>query len=352
MTNNLHSTTGTPLPADNANASQLFQSVYDLESWLRADEPSSKRIVGNSHLMQSLQRQARQYATSNAPVLVTGESGTGKEGISRLIHQSSKRAAGPYVRVNCAALSEGLLESELFGHERGAFTGAISQHIGRFEWSNGGTLLLDEISEMPLALQAKLLRVLEESEFQRVGGNETMVVDVRIVATSNRILEQEVQRGNFRQDLYYRLNVLGLEMPSLREHPEDIPELVFHFLQLFRDEGEQPVTKVVHEAMNRLMEYRWPGNIRELRNVIHRASVLTNTSTITLENLPVNFQTPEPGTNSLPSTAEIMTLDEMEKSMILQSLKRAAGNKTAAARQLGITSRTLHNKLKRYEMDS
>lgn len=324
----------------------MFRSIYDLQSWL-GDEPS-ERIVGDSLGFRRTLRMADKYAKSLAPVLITGESGTGKEGIARRIHQQSHRCDAAYARVNCAALSEGLLESELFGHERGAFTGAVTQRIGRFEWAAGGTLLLDEISEMPLSLQSKLLRVLEESEFQRVGGNHTHVADVRILATSNRDLDQEVRSGNFRRDLFYRVNVLPLKMPPLRERKDDIPSLVLHFLNSFRDEGERPVTRIVGEAMKRLVDHDWPGNIRELRNVIHRAAVLAKSSVLSIDDVPCFHGEYSDEKSSDANDLFDNTIQEAERKIILSAIKRFHGNKSAAARHLGVTARTLHNKLNRY----
>jgi transcriptional regulator with PAS, ATPase and Fis domain len=323
----------------------MYESVYELPS---SDQKPPGQIIGDSLGLRRVLRYAEQYARSSAPVMITGESGTGKEGIARRIHELSERKDQAYARINCAALSEGLLESELFGHERGAFTGAISQRIGRFEWAAGGTLLLDEISEIPLALQAKLLRVLEENEFQRVGANQTQIADVRILATSNRVLEQEVHRGNFRRDLFHRISVLPLQMPPLRERQEDIPELVLHFLQLFRDEREQPVTRVIGQAMKQLVEYSWPGNIRELRNVVHRSVVLAKTTVLSMEDIP--RLTDESAVIDSESGVDLLDLplEEAERRIILMAIERFQGNKSAASRHLGITARTLHNKLNRY----
>lgn len=326
----------------------MLRVIYEVPT--PDSEETIGKIIGDSLALRRVLRHAKQYARSTAPVMITGESGTGKEGIARQIHELSNRGDA-YARVNCAALSEGLLESELFGHERGAFTGAVTQRIGRFEAAAGGTLLLDEISEIPLALQAKLLRVLEENEFQRVGSNQTHTTDVRILATSNRVLEQEVQRGNFRRDLYHRINVLPLHMPPLRERKEDIPDLVLHFLHLFRHERDQPVTRVVGEAMNRLVEYGWPGNIRELRNVIHRSVVLAKSCVMSLDDLPhfsPDHQTPVATTFSEGVDLLEMPLEQAERTIILRTIDRFHGNKSAAARHLQVSTRTLHNKLNRY----
>ncbi len=333
--------------APRGDADRLFASIESLKQWLGDDVTGdTAKMVGNSQIMHNVFSQARQYARSSAPVLLTGESGTGKEGLARLIHRNSERNDKRYARVNCAALSEGVLESELFGHERGAFTGAIAQRAGRFEWASGGTLLLDEISEIPLPLQAKLLRVLEEAEFQRVGGNKTIVADVRIVATSNRQLHDEVAKGNFRADLYYRVNVLELRVPSLREHKEDIPELALYFLARFRHENRTPITSLSDGTLQVLFDYDWPGNVRELRNALHRACVLAEDGVIRREHVAHLKDVADEPT----ATADIMgmTLKDAERHLILAALAKHDGNKTAAARDLGVTARTLQNKMQRY----
>jgi len=287
---------------------------------------------------------ATRFAKSSATVLVTGESGTGKELIARLIHETSPRCDKRYVRVNCAALPESLMESELFGHERGAFTGAVEGRIGRFEWANEGTLLLDEISEIPISIQAKLLRVLEEEEFHRIGENAVRHTDVRVLATTNRDLEAEVEKGNFRADLHHRLNVLDIKLPPLRERPEDIPVLVNRFIGYFRDEACVTVRGVSESAMRLLVDFSWPGNVRQLRNVIHRACVLTSSEIIQLQDLPPLRSS----SGSVPDVLLNLTLSEVERLIILNSLSRFNGNKTAAAAHLGVTARTLSNKLKLY----
>ncbi len=301
--------------------------------------------IGSSEIMLSVFEQARRFASSSAAVLLTGESGTGKEVIARLIHGASKRFRKPYVRVNCAALSEGLIESELFGHERGAFTGATERRIGRFECCQDGTLLLDEISEIPLNLQVKLLRVLEEGEFQRVGDNRSYSMKARIIATSNRQLEQEVANGNFREDLYYRLNVLQLRIPPLRERREDIPLLVRHFAKKFRDDGEVAVERFDDDAMAALRAWDWPGNVRQLRNETQRICVLAKSKVVrTCDLKKLSRRTTPHATKDVFD----MTLKEVEELLITSTLRRFNGNKTAAARHLGVTARTLHNKIKLY----
>jgi DNA-binding NtrC family response regulator len=302
--------------------------------------------IGRSQVMLDVFEQARRFARSSAVVLLQGESGTGKEVIARLIHTSSRRFNKPYVRVNCAALSPSLIESELFGHQRGAFTGATEQRIGRFEGAQDGTLLLDEISEIPLNLQVKLLRVLEEGEFQRVGDNQSYAVNARIIATSNRDLEQEVERGTFREDLYYRLNVLQLRVPSLRERPEDIPLLVKHFAQIFKKEGEVAIEGFDEEAMNLLCQYDWPGNVRQLRNETYRICVLAESKVVGRDDVGT-LLTSRSAKKDVYDVFE-MTLKDAEELLIKTTLRRFRGNKTEAARHLGVTARTLRNTMKMY----
>src|SRR5438309_2155654 len=245
-----------------------------LASTLVREANGPRPLIGNGPLMNDVRKKIDQVARSSATVLVRGESGTGKEIVARAIHQASERRDRPMLAVNCAALSENLLESELFGHEKGAFTGADKLRRGRFELADGGTLLLDEISEIAPALQAKLLRVLQESAFERVGSSISQQVDVRVVATTNRDLELEVEQGSFRQDLYYRLNVVPIELPPLRERPEDVPELVRHFLHSIAKRESNAFRHIEPEAVRLLQKYPWPGNVRELQNIIERASVL------------------------------------------------------------------------------
>jgi DNA-binding NtrC family response regulator len=315
---------------------------------------SSPQIVAHSASMLETMRTAARIARSKGTVLVTGESGTGKERIAHLIHQSSPRCNGPFIRVNCAALPENLLESELFGHERGAFTGAHKSKEGRFELADGGTLLLDEIGEIPLALQAKLLRVLEEEEFERVGGTNTLKVDVRVIATTNRDLAAETRAGRFREDLYYRLHVLPVHIAPLRERPEDIVPLARHFAEHFARQNGFAVPAFTEEALERLRTWRWPGNVRELENVIQRAVVMLRHSTI--DAADVSFTAG--GGNGRTSGADGATvsqlaqqlanhrLEEIERVSILATIDAAGGNKTEAARRLGVTARTLSNKMK------
>ncbi len=300
-------------------------------------------LITASPALRAVIEQARRVAPSRAAVLVEGESGTGKELIARLIHQASTRADGPYVRVNCAALSDGLVESELFGHAKGAFTGAERDHAGRFECADGGSLLLDEIGEMPLRLQAKLLRVLEQGEFERVGGDRTLTVDVRIVATTNRSLARESAAGTFRRDLYYRLGAVEVHLPPLRARPEDIEPLTRFFIGRYGREGPVAVRDVGPRALELLQAYSWPGNVRQLRNVVHRACILARGPVLAVDDLPP-LQEPAAG----PDVAGQPTLAEIERRVILQTLREVGGNKTAAAHRLGVTARTLLNKLKKY----
>jgi DNA-binding NtrC family response regulator len=305
-------------------------------------------FVFQSRVMAELLDTARRYARSSATTLITGESGTGKELLGSFVHQHSRRAGKPYVRVNCAALSEGLVESELFGHQAGAFTGAVAGRMGRIEAARGGTLLLDEVSEVPLRMQAKLLRVLEEGEYERVGSNDTLVVEARLLATSNRSLSRAVARRRFRADLYHRLNVLRLHVPALRERRDDIPILVHHFLKRFQEEEGTQVRGVSPQAMHRLCEYDWPGNVRELRNLMHRLCVLGTSQKIEPSDLSELDEAPRHEAPALPEPFRKMRLDEIERHVILLRLQQFRGNKTAAAEQLGVTPRTLRNKMCEY----
>ncbi|TVS17405.1 MAG: sigma-54-dependent Fis family transcriptional regulator [Planctomycetaceae bacterium] len=323
----------------------ILGSVQDLRSLLGpVTDPTGHRLVFRSEAMRSIVDQAERFARSSATVLLSGESGTGKELVARLIHENSPRAHQRYVRVNCAALPETLTESELFGHDRGAFTGAMMERVGRFEWADKGTLLLDEISEVSLGTQAKLLRVLEEQELQRIGDNATRTVDVRVIATTNRDLAKEAQHGGFREDLYYRLNVLQIELPPLRDRPEDIPILVRWFLTAFSHESEGRVRDVSPSALHALTKYAWPGNVRQLRNVIHRACILARSQAIQPGDLP-ELSAAEP---RVPDEFHDLSLAEIERRVILSCLSRHGGNKSAVARQLGITPRSIANKLKAY----
>ncbi len=313
-------------------------------------------IVGNSKGMQEILALVKRVAPSRATVLVTGESGTGKELIARAIHQVSPRAANSFVSVNCAALTETLLESELFGHERGAFTHAVAMRKGRFELADGGTLFLDEVAEMSPALQVKLLRVLQEMEFERVGGNRTIKVDVRMVAASNRDLKEEVEAGRFREDLFYRLNVVHLQMPPLRQRQEDIPLLAAHFIHKYVQENLRDKMRITPEALKLLGQYSWPGNVRELENVMERAVILCHDSLITPQDLPkelapaaeeaaVDIDRLVPLGIPLPEA-----LERIEEQMIRRALEQSGHVQVRAAEMLGITKSLLQYKLKKYHL--
>jgi len=307
-------------------------------------------IVGADKSLLTLLEDLTSAAKSRSTILIRGESGTGKELIARAIHYNSPRRDGAFIKLNCAALPEGLIESELFGHEKGAFTNAIKQSPGRFELADGGTLLLDEVSEIPTSVQAKLLRVLQEREFERVGSGVSIKVDVRIVATTNRNLEEEIAAGKFRQDLFYRLNVIPLQLPPLRKRSNDIPMLVDHFIHKFNLENLRDVKGVSEKAMKLLLNYHWPGNIRELENYIERAVVLCKTDRIMDTDLPSHIALGELARHVHSAADTVMPIAEMEKIMILKALESFDGNRTRAAEALGINPRTLRNKLHEYGM--
>jgi len=306
-----------------------------------------RHIIGQSAAMVRLFDSVAQVAPSEATVLIAGESGTGKELIAGAIHFNSSRRDGPFVRLNCAAITETLLESELFGHEKGAFTGADRRREGRFFQADGGSLLLDEVSEMPLPMQVKLLRVLQERELTRVGGDTVIRVDVRVIAATNKHLPELVSGGRFREDLYYRLNVVTLAIPALRERAEDIPLLAQHFLEAFALKNHKEVKGFTPRAMDRLIRYAWPGNVRELMNAVERAVVMTRGDFLAEEDVSLIPTAAMPGPEP-PPAAGTRPLEEVEKATILITLKAADGNKSEAARRLGITRRTLHKKLKAY----
>jgi two-component system response regulator HydG len=302
-----------------------------------------REIVGSSPALRRVIDVATQAAPSQATVLVLGESGTGKELLARYIHERSSRARGPFVAVNCAAIPETILESELFGHERGAFTGATSRKDGRFAKASGGTLFLDEIGELSLAVQVKLLRVLQEGEYEPVGGN-TQKADVRIVAATNRDIVAEVAAGRFREDLYYRLNVIAVVAPPLRARREDIPLLVDHFLGKYCAKNGRPRLQPTRGAIDRLADYAWPGNVRELENVIERAVVLARSDALTEADLPEHMSAAEPTASQL--NFEVGTpLEEIELRVIRETLRRTRGDKSVAAQLLGISTRTIYRKL-------
>ena len=308
-------------------------------------------VFSRNSKMSVIYEQIKKIAQSKASVLIQGESGTGKELIARAIHVHSPRSENPFIRVNCAALAETLLESELFGHERGAYTGAISKHTGRFELANEGTLLLDEISEISPNIQAKLLRVLEEEEIERVGGEKTIKIDVRIVATTNRNLMNEISKGTFREDLFYRLNVVPIYLPSLRERRDDIPLLVDYYLRKYSLENNAVVKSIDKEAMDYLCQYNWPGNIRELKNIIQRAVVMESHEVLQLEQFNCLFTHQDAERSKSTSTAG-KAIEDVERDLIYSTLEKMGGNKTKAAELLKITTRTLRNKLHKYNAES
>jgi DNA-binding NtrC family response regulator len=298
--------------------------------------------------MQRVFETVLQVAPSRASVLITGESGTGKELIAAAIHEHSPRAKGPFVKLHCAALAESLLESELFGHERGSFTGAVGRREGRFEQANGGTLFLDEIGEISAAVQVKLLRVLQEHEFERVGGNQTVKSDVRIIAATNRDLAQLVKEGRFREDLYYRLNVVTLEMPALRDRPSDIPLLATHFLSRFSRENGKSIDGFSDDALAQLASYSWPGNVRELENAVERAVVVCKKTRVDVDDLtPTIVTAPRRGGDSMPSVPGA-TMAELERYAILKTLEHTQGSTSRAAQILGLSPRTIQYRLREY----
>lgn len=305
-----------------------------------------ENIIGSSPEMQQVFDTIRQVAASRATVLIQGESGTGKELVAKAIHQLSPRKNGAFIPVHCAALSSTLLESELFGHEKGAFTGAAERRRGRFELADGGSLFLDEIGEIDASVQVKILRALEERRFERVGGQEPVDVDTRLIAATNRDLRKMVAEGKFREDLYYRLYVVVIHLPALRERRSDIPLLLKHFLDVFNQENGRSIDGFSPEVMDMLATYSWPGNVRELRNVVEQMVVLSRSPRIGVRDLPVHIREAGAAAGSGPVVAG--SLDELEKQAIRQALKEAGGNRTRAAEKLGISRRTLHRKIAEY----
>lgn len=308
-------------------------------------------LVGGSRPMQEVMRIVEMAAPSSASVLITGETGSGKEVVARTIHKLSPRATGPFVAINCSAIPESLMESEIFGHERGAFTGAAERRIGCFELADGGTLLLDEIGEMPAPTQAKLLRVLEDRKVRRLGSKSETPVDVRVLAATNKDPEQAVASGHMRQDLFFRLNVFHIHLPPLRDHKDDIPLLVEHMLRDLNTKHSKSVRGIGSEVLDTFMSHTWPGNIRELRNVLERAAIMSEKDLITRSSLPGEF-----GKSSAKGPSDLSgikfpvgtTVDAMERELILQTLAATGNNKTRAADLLGVSLKTLHNKLKEY----
>ena len=333
--------------------SENLDSIRDENLQLRERLGATSEIIGRSCAIASVQEQIARAAPTNATVLIRGESGTGKELVARAVHFSSPRAKCPFVCLNCAALSESLLESELFGHERGAFTGAHARKIGKFEAADRGTLMLDEIGEMSPSIQAKFLRVLEGHAFERVGGSDAVKVDVRVIAATNRDLEDEVAEGRFRRDLYFRLRVLEVMVPPLRKRPEDVPELAMYFFDRFVKESGRKLRGFTPAALEQMQRYRWPGNVRELKNVVERATVLANHEYIDADDLMLSKLPTTGDTLDVPSVQTGFTpysLDEMESRHILATLRATGWNKSQAASLLGIERSTLDRKIKRYNL--
>jgi len=345
-----------PLPPESELIAAVLQAVAEDNETFIFQDAKTRKAVGL----------AEQVAPSEASILITGESGTGKEVFARLVHRKSNRADRPFVSVNCAAIPENLLESELFGHEKGAFTGAVARRIGKFEEADGGTLLLDEISEMDSRLQAKLLRAVQEREIDRVGGAKPVKVDIRILATSNRDLFEEVRKGNFREDLLFRLNVVNLQIPPLRERPEDVDALAEHFCKKYAEMNAVPYRPLSGPARNLLKRHGWPGNVRELENTMHRAVLLATGSEIAPDAILLPDGSSPIGASGSAAVGDLgdvaaeaevaaglvgRTVADVERDLILDTLKHCLGNRTHAANILGISIRTLRNKLNQYQAE-
>jgi two-component system nitrogen regulation response regulator NtrX len=315
---------------------------------LRREMSGQFAMIGGSAALQKVHEQISRVAPTHSRVLILGESGTGKELAARAIHEASERAKKAFVKVNCAAIPEDLIESELFGHEKGAYTGAASMRDGKFLLADGGTLFLDEIGDMSLRVQAKVLRVLQEGEFERVGGTQTLRVDVRVIAATNKNLEEEVRRGRFREDLWFRLNVVPIFMPPLRARKEDIPLLIQHFCEHYCRENGFRLKQIAPEAMKRLQNHDWPGNVRELRNTIERLVIMTAAEAITAADLPLSLQTPQPVINRSfqPGQSLREVRDQVERDYILACLEATGGNITQAAQILSIERSNLHKKMR------
>ena len=330
--------------------SALLEENRFLRKEIATKQPDEKdRLIAESSLMQKVLSDVKKIAASHASVFISGESGTGKEVIAHAIHFQSSRQENPFIKVNCAAIPAALLESEFFGHEKGAFTGALDKKLGRFELADKGTLLLDEISEIPLELQPKLLRAIQEMEFERVGGVRSIKVDVRLISTSNRLMKEAIEQKLFREDLYYRLNVVPIHLPPLRERKEDIIPLAEYFLMRLCQENNKPLKRLSSESKQALLSYSWPGNIRELANVMERAVVMHPLDILYPEHLSLEMEEKNQKAPPAICFASGITLEEMEKRLILQTLADQKNNRTKAAHVLGISLRTLRNKLGKYQ---
>ena len=331
------------------------QDLSDRVVRLIAESTRDEILIGDSPAMQAIYKTVGRVARSDATVLVSGETGTGKELVATVLHRNSTYSAGPLIKVNCAALPETLLESELFGHEKGAFTGAVAQRKGRFELANKGTIFLDEVGEMTLATQKKLLRVLQEREFERVGGTNSIKVDTRVVAATNKDLPREIEAGNFREDLYYRLNVIAMELPPLRERTGDIPLLVEHFLHKHRYGRSSAPARISQEAMNRLLGHDWPGNVRELENTIERAVIMARGGIIAEDHITFPGQEARRTVDVTQAIADGATLDafllNMESRFLREALRQAGGNQSVAANLIGLDPGELRRRLKRTEAE-
>ena len=331
----------------------LREENTELKQELMEKRNNYHNLVGADPKMQKIYSMIQAIRDTNTTILLKGESGTGKGMVAQAIHYSDPaRRDGPYIEVSCGAIPRELLESELFGHVKGAFTGAIRDRVGRFELANGGTILLDEIDSLPPYLQVKLLRVLQQKVFERVGDTKTLRVDVRIIASTNRDLEEEIRKGNFREDLYYRLNVITIEVPPLRHRKDDIPLLVDHFLKIFNEKMRRQIKEVNKEAVKLLMNYDWPGNIRELENLLERSCVLTQGTVITCDHLPENFytRTSSEGVSSNGNGSLKDVLREPEKKIIVEALEQANWNRKRAAGLLNINRTTLYNKMRKHKL--
>ncbi len=352
-----------PVVEDALRASEKVASTPDAVPPNPSRDPSNETIIGTSIAMQEVFKMIGRVSRSDAPVLITGESGSGKEVVANAIHKYSRRAGREYMAINCAAIPGNLLESELFGHEKGSFTGATGQRIGRFEECDGGTLFLDEIGDMPLAVQSKILRMLQQGEFSRLGGNKTLHADVRILAATNKDLEREVEEGNFREDLFYRLNVVRIHIPPLRQRHDDIGDLATFFLKRISDQKGGAPLRISDDAIALLESYNWPGNVRELENTIQRASVLATTDVLLTKDIPLgkpesaDEESAEISTEAAidrlfelaANDPEIELLPWIEKEFTLRAMQRAEDDPNKAAKLLGITRATLKKRLERYE---